>query len=318
MDAGAGNDFVDGGAGNDSIRGGSGNDTIYGGLGNDTVDGGTGNDVIYAGSGDAVSGGDGNDTFLIDASQLNGSPISLTGGEGAETTGDVLNFNGQLLAGSVVITDNDGSGPGKTGTATLLDGTVVNFSQIESIICFAGGTLIDTPHGLRPIDDLSVGDMVLTRDSGPQPLRWIGQRTVSGEGAFAPIQFAPGSIGNTRRLLVSPQHRMLITDYRAAMYYGEEEVITAAEFLLNGDTVVIKPMAEVTYFHLLFDRHELISSDGAWSESYQPGSYSLPGLADKARAELFDLFPSLRWDPNGYGRSVRAAIKRHQAALLAA
>ncbi|MEW9918367.1 Hint domain-containing protein [Marimonas sp. MJW-29] len=152
----------------------------------------------------------------------------------------------------------------------------------------------------------------------PNHLRWKGARTVVGQDAFAPIEFAPGSIGNDKNLLVSPQHRMLIDDYRAAMYFGEDEVITAADFLVNHDSIVKREMDSVTYYHLLFDTHELVMSCGTWSESYQPGSYSLPGLDDRARWELFELFPGLRTDPGTYGPAVRASIKRQQAALLAA
>ncbi|KIN65326.1 Type I secretion target repeat protein [Sulfitobacter noctilucae] len=318
IEAGAGNDIIEAGAGDDTVSGGTGNDTISGGIGSDTLSGDAGDDTLNVGSGDTASGGDGDDTFLIDAGALNGTGLSVVGGEGDETTGDVLDFNGQLLAGSVVLTDSDGPGPGKSGTATLLDGSTVTFSEIESIICFAQGTAVETPYGPRRVEDLAPGDLVLTRDHGPQPLRWVGSRTVAGAGSFAPIQFAPGSIGNKDRLVVSPQHRMLIDDYRASMYFGEDEVLTAAHFLVNGDTVVRREMASVSYFHLLFDTHELVLSGGTWSESYQPGSYSLPGLDDRARDELFRLFPELRSNPNGYGQAVRPSLKRQQGMLLAA
>ncbi len=318
INAGGGNDVVDAGDGNDTVSGGTGNDTISGGLGADVLSGNAGSDTLIVGSGDTANGGGGDDTFLIDATALNGTGLTVVGGEGAETTGDVLNFNGQLLAGSVVITDNDGAGPGKSGTATLLDGSTVTFSEIESIICFTEGTGVETPYGARPVETLAPGDIVLTRDHGPQPLRWVGSRTVAGAGRFAPIEFAPGSIGNKQRLRVSPQHRMLIEDYRASMYFGEEEVLTAADFLVNGDTIVQREVASVTYFHLLFDRHELVLSGGTWSESYQPGSYSLPGLDDCARDELFRLFPKLRSNPNGYGPAARLSLKRQQGMLLAA
>lgn len=318
IEAGAGNDTIFSGEGNDTVNGGTGDDLIQGGAGADILSGDLGDDTIFAGAGDTVSGGDGDDSFLIDAAHLGGGPINITGGEGDETTGDVLDFNGQLLVGSVSISNEDDDAGGKSGTATLLDGTEVTFSEIESIICFADGTMIETPDGPRPIEALKIGDPVETRDDGPQPLVWIGARTLPGLGKFAPIEFAPDSIGNDAVLRVSPQHRVLVEDYRAAMYFGEDEVIVAADFLVNGDTIVQRNMQQVTYYHLLFADHQLVRAAGVWSESFHPGRASLPGLEDAAREELFDLFPELREDPARYGQAVRASVKRHIARLLAA
>ncbi|WP_367876066.1 Hint domain-containing protein [Sulfitobacter sediminis] len=186
VQAGGGNDFVDSGAGDDSVSGGTGNDTIYGGQGADTLSGDSGNDTIYAGVGDTATGGDGDDTFLIDTSQLGGGTITITGGEGAETVGDTLDFNGQLQVGSVVITNADDDAGGKSGTATLLDGTTVTFSEIESIICFANGTAIETPYGPRPVESLMPGDLVLTRDHGPQPSSMEGRTDGGRAGRLCP------------------------------------------------------------------------------------------------------------------------------------
>ena len=318
VNAGDGDDYVDAGLGDDSVSGGSGNDTIQGGHGSDTLSGDAGNDTIYTGSGDVATGGDGDDTFLIDGSQLGGGAINITGGEGDETTGDVLNFNGQLQVGSLVLTEDENGPTGKSGSATLLDGTVVTFSEIESIICFTDGTQIETPYGPRAIESLRIGDLVLTRDHGPQPLRWIGSKTVTGLGALAPVEFAPGSIGNRGLLRVSPQHRMLVEDYRAPLYFGDEEVIAAADFLVNGTTVLRRDVPEVTYFHLLFDDHQLISASGVWSESFHPGGYGISGLSDRSREALFDLRPDLRSNPDGYGSAARMSVRRHEAMLLAA
>jgi hypothetical protein len=318
IEAGGGNDLVYSGEGEDTVHGGTGDDTIYGEAGADSIEGDEGNDTFYAGSGDTISGGDGDDTFLIDTTQIGGGVITLAGGEGAETDGDTLDFGGQLKAGSLFLTSSDQEVDGKTGTATLNDGTTVKFSQMERIICFCAGTQIETPFGPRAIETLRPGDLVLTRDHGPQPLRWLGSRTVTGKGNAAPVHFATGSIGNDAPLSVSPQHRMLISDYRAQMYFGEEEIITAADFLVNDESITRREVASVSYYHLLFERHELVRAAGLWSESFLPGSYSLPGLDGRAREALFAVCPSLRSDPNGYGQAVRPSIRRAQAGLLAA
>jgi hypothetical protein len=318
INAGDGNDVVAAGDDDDTVSGGAGNDTLSGDGGADSLSGDAGNDTFFAGVWDTVSGGDGDDTFLFDPLQLGGGTITIIGGEGDETTGDTLDFNGQLLGGSLNIIDEDSVPGGMSGTATLLDGTTVVFSEIENIICFADGTQIETPYGPRPIESLEPGDLILTRDHGPQPLVWVGSRTVCGLAEHAPVEFAPGSIGNDAALRVSPQHRMLVDDFRAAIYFGDEEIIVAADFLVNDDTITRAPVQSVTYYHLLLEEHQLVMASGVWSESYHPGSFSLPGLEETARNEIYELFPELVDAPDSYGEAARPSIKRHSARLLAA
>ncbi len=313
-----GADTLNGDAGNDTLNGGSGNDILDGGAGDDTLSGGTGNDTITVGQSDTATGGDGDDTFTIDPAQLNGGTITVTGGEGAETLGDTLDFNGQLVLGSIVYSNEDDNSGGLTGTATLLDGTTVNFAEIETIICFVTGAMIDTPTGPRPVESLRAGDQVLTRDNGPQPVRWAGRRTVKTTDKTAPIEFKAGAIGNSARLLVSPQHRMLRAGYRSELYFGTPEVLVSAAHMVNGSDVVQLPKGMATYHHIMFDDHQIISANGVPTESYNPGAYSLPALDPEAREELFRIFPELRLNPAGYGKSARLLVKGQMAPLLAA
>ena len=169
----------------------------------------------------------------------------------------------------------------------------------DTLICFTEGTLIDTPEGPRLIETLEPGDLVTTLANGSQPVRWIGCRHVAGRDLalrrdLQPVEFAPGALGNTRALRVSPQHRMLLTDWRAEVYFGEEQVLVPAKALINGSTVrQVRPAGGVTYVHLLFDRHEIILSEGALSESFHPGEIGLAALDDDQRRELETLFPGL-------------------------
>jgi hypothetical protein len=167
----------------------------------------------------------------------------------------------------------------------------------DVLICFTAGTLIDTPDGPRPIETLEPGDLVTTLDNGSQPVRWIGSRHVTGldlarRRDLQPVEFAPGVLGNTRALLVSPQHRMLLTDWRAQVYFGEDQVLVPAKALVNGASVrQLRPEGGVTYIHLLFDRHEIILSEGALSESFHPGETGLGALDADQRREVERLFP---------------------------
>ena len=78
-----------------------------------------------------------------------------------------------------------------------------------------------------------------TLDQGLQLVYWAGQRKVSWCGSMAPIEIAAGALGNWPRLVVSPQHRMLIEGWRAEIYFGQRQVLSAA-------------------VHLAFEQHEII------------------------------------------------------------
>ena len=139
------------------------------------------------------------------------------------------------------------------------DGTLLNFSEIENIMCFTPGTCIATPKGARDIASLKIGDFVVTRDHGLQPIRWIQSRTVPALDRFAPIRIRPGVvIGQQSDLLVSPQHQMLFQGYRAELLFGESEVFVAAKHLVDGRLVTQEKGGYVTYIHMMFDEHEVV------------------------------------------------------------
>ncbi|WP_163846429.1 Hint domain-containing protein [Pseudooceanicola aestuarii] len=316
IDGGGGDDTILGGQGDDTLIGGAGNDEISGGSGEDFIRGGGGNDTILAGGDDTVSGDDGDDVFRIDPDALTGGgTISITGGEGDETLGDTLDFNGQLDWGSVVITDDDDENGGLTGYATLRDGTVVNFSQIETVLCFAEGTRLSTPKGDIAVEDLAEGDLIDTLDHGPQPIRW---KRASPHGWAAesndqkPVQFKPGSLGAglpRRELVVSPQHRMLVPD-------AEDGQLVAAKALLDLPGVRQQNgRRRVTYHHLFFDRHQVLFAEGAPTESFYPGVAALRSLSAADRNSLRPLL--LHQEGEGYA-PVRPLMKVQCARHLVA
>ncbi|OZB18880.1 MAG: hypothetical protein B7X55_04290 [Rhodobacterales bacterium 34-62-10] len=312
---GGGNDLLDGRGGDDSLYGGDGADTIIGGTGADLIEGGAGDDLIYAGAGDTVTGGAGNDTFLLDPAAMGGGTVTIEGGEADEPGGDTIDFGGLVDWEDVTYTSTDPNA--LSGTATLADGTVISFSNMEGvIICFTAGTMILTAQGPRPVEDLIPGDLVVTRDNGLQPLRWSGRRQVEGRGDFAPIRFEAGVFGNTRPLLVSPQHRMLHRSSTAALYFDTPEVLLSAKHLVDGRSITRAEAVRVTYLHLLFDRHEIIFAEGAATESFHPGHVGLQALSEASREDLFRCFPALRSDPGGYGDTARTCLRKHESRLL--
>ena len=210
-------------------------------------------------------------------------------------------------------------------TAALEDGVTYTVTAVDNnagvpwdvLVCFVSGTWIDTADGPVAVENLELGDLVKTLDHGLQPIRWIGERSVAAHGAFAPICIRKGALGNRRDLFVSPQHRMLLSDGRAELYFGEQEVLVAAKHLVNDKTILPVPGGIISYFHLLFDAHEIILSEGIPSESLHPNQQSLRGISPQSRREVLALFPELASEPAGIGDLARPSLKRHEAALLA-
>ena len=164
------------------------------------------------------------------------------------------------------------------------------------VICFTPGTRILTPEGARLIEDLRPGDLIQTKDNGAEEILWRGSRRMTGARLYAmphlrPIRFRAGALGQGRPeddLLVSPQHRMLVRGAAAAALFNADEVLVAAEDLVNDHSVMVDLIArEVTYIHLLLDRHNVIFANGLETESFHPSNTALD-LEPVARAGRLD------------------------------
>ncbi|MDF0600725.1 Hint domain-containing protein [Psychromarinibacter sp. C21-152] len=189
------------------------------------------------------------------------------------------------------------------------------------------GTLIDVDGGRKPVEELQVGDLVRTKDNGLQPVRWIAARTLDAAALAAdptlrPIRIRAGALGEAkpaRDLIVSPQHCVLLDDWRCQLLFGEDEVLATAQALLNDHSITVDHGARaVTYYHFMFDRHEIVYSNGAETESFHPGQARLGKLDAAKRAELFKLFPELAHDLAAYGPQARATLKPYEAEVLIA
>jgi hypothetical protein len=174
--------------------------------------------------------------------------------------------------------------------------------SVDLIACFTAGTLIATGRGEVKVEELKVGDLVLTVDRGLQAIRWVGSQTLSPKDLarapnLAPIRIEAGALGPDlphATLTVSPQHRCLVRSKIAERMAGEAEVLVAAKHLLGTPGVSVVPTDQpVTYVHLLFDRHELVWSNGAVTESLYLGEQAMTSVDAAARDEILTLFPKL-------------------------
>jgi len=312
--------------GNDVIDGGAGNDTLYGGAGDDTMTGGAGVDVFVVEGADLITDFDGTtgiqgtrgattaDNDFVDLSSFyNEDTLQARNAatDGVDYT-DPLQWLKADFADDGILQGADNlviQGPGLTADNLSTENT--------GVACFTHGTLIATSEGERPIEDLVAGDLIITLDHGYQPIRWIGNTTVEATGRLAPIAIEAGTLGNTRRLLVSPQHRMLLKVWQADLYFGHSEMLAAARMLVNDTTIRPQEGGKVTYYHMLFDAHEIVYAEGAPSESFHPGHMGWGALHEETRQEILELFPQLENENlDAYGSIARCSLKAEEAKLL--
>jgi hypothetical protein len=154
-------------------------------------------------------------------------------------------------------------------------------------VSFSRGTRITMASGeQRLIEDIRVGDRVLTRDNGVQPVRWVGQQTVRATGAFAPIVIKKGAMHNARDLHLSPNQRIFVYQRKDRLGAGQAEVVVRAELLVNDTTVVRSDGGFVDYFQILFDNHEFIFAEGIAAESLTVDQRTSPALPREVQDRL--------------------------------
>jgi hypothetical protein len=244
--------------------------------------------------------------------------VNVLGGNAGEAT-DGYSFSALSTDeyGSLAFDETDGTftfsinraAVFQSGSNQVVEFTITGTSGADSdddlitinlLICVARGTMIDTDHGRKPVEDLRVGDLVATKDGSLRPLRWLASRKLSSSDLAAdpslqPIRIAADTFGPglpLRDLVVSPQHRVLVSDWRAEFLFGAPDVLAPAKALVNEISITVDTtLAPVEYFHMLFDEHEVVFTEGLPTESLNPGLYSFQELGDAACVELRRLFP---------------------------
>lgn len=328
--------LLSGGAGNDRITAGEGDDRLFGGDGDDVMFGAGGNDYLDGGDGaDEMSGGEGNDTFSV----TNGDHIidfnmgaNQNFDDGDQSNNDFVDlsayYNPTALAAYNAQHGTNYRTPiewlradqADDGRLNMVDGFTLRIDSNgnptdganltydnTNVVCFSSDVLIEALQGSLRAGELNVGDLVYTRDNHLQPIRWIGKRHISAETLAAnpqirPIRIKKGALGAgtpTTDLVVSPQHRMLVSSRIAQRMFGTDEVLIAAKQLLKVEGVdVADDIQEVTYVHFSFDQHEIVSANGAASESLYFGAEALKTIGAQALAEVCTIFPELADEGN--------------------
>lgn len=152
---------------------------------------------------------------------------------------------------ALVMTVDDGSNPTPDNTILVVS-------------CFRRGTRLATPHGAIAVEDLRVGDRVMTLE-GEAPISWIGRRAVDctrhvRPKAVWPVRVAADAFGPgapARDVYLSPDH---------AVY--AEDMLVPVKHLINGSNITQVQVAQVEYFHVELPRHDVVLAEGLPVESY--------------------------------------------------
>jgi len=162
-------------------------------------------------------------------------------------------------------------------------------------VCFSNGTYLATPEGEKPIEQLRVGDLVLTADRGGQPIAWLFTKTwtpieVAAAPNLAAVLIRKDALGTglpSRDLRLSQQHRVLVQGAIAQRMFGTDQVLVPAKALLQLSGVVLDfPDQDITYYHIMLERHEIVFSSGLQTESLFLGIQALSSIPEPALAEI--------------------------------
>ncbi len=196
-----------------------------------------------------------------------------------------------------------------TPLGSVTSDTGAGSTPYDNLLCFTAGMLIPTPDGLRMVEDLKVGDLILTYDNGPQPITWTGTTALSElelarHRNLRPVMMPRGRLGAQRNLVFSPQHRVLIDGLVLELATGHAEALAAIGHL--RPVCVPAPVdGPVIYHHIACQDHQIVAVEGLLVETL----FAIPGDADAVTAEGAD----------ATGRvAARPILKRWEAEFVAA
>ncbi|KAE9631572.1 Hint domain-containing protein [Parasedimentitalea maritima] len=272
---------------------------------------------------EAGAGPGGDDEFHIDLSGFDddfsmtvksmdpGDCFVFTGFDSYSTVGNVWTFD---------YTGSDGQSHSVSIDVESANGTGV----ASVVVCFVRGSRILTAVGELPVEQLERGDQVFCGDGKCRPIQWIGSAALDGHELrthpeLCPIRFAPNSLAPgspVGELMLSPQHRVLLKNWRAEMLFGEPEVLVTASSLTNDDTIRPVLTGDVEYFHILLEGHHTVWANGVECETLMPAEMAQTALSGAARGEICQLFPEIVTDLSSFGSLCHPLLKPYETQTL--
>lgn len=198
---------------------------------------------------------------------------------------------------SLVVSASSGNGNGNN------DSLIVSVQvDADAVPCFAAGTMIETEVGARPVEQLELGDQVITLNGQLMPIRWIGSRTLDSATLkrcpnLKPVLIKRSAFGEglpNKDLYVSPQHRIFVSGWRAELLFGESDVFVPAIHLVNEKSIIRdNSNKQVSYFHFATEEHQVVFANSLPAETLYPGDVALSAVSRSAAQELKMIFPEL-------------------------
>ncbi len=182
---------------------------------------------------------------------------------------------------------------------------------------FLRGTRITLADGRqRQAELLHPGDLVLTRDNGPQPLRLVLRRTLRRAGDLAPVVIPQGVLSNAGDLVVSQDQRLFLYQRGPRRLSDSAATLVRARDLVDGQSVTLQRGGHADYVSLVFDRHEVIYAECIPAESLLVNEATRPLMPEDDRAALAEKLPGLSQAPVPAAEAASGALKAAHGWLL--
>ncbi len=257
----------------------------------------------------------GKDVYVIDASAFPSFP-NMKSGEGVSLSENGTVYSFLSYGSGSSFTANNGPAVGLTSTEIPSTGgneTVVSNDGGDTYVvdpnpnpgvipCLTLGTHIQTPDGSVKIENLQRGMPVTTISGENKNLLAIFSRRLTQSDLLQnpklyPVRITAGALGKGLPevdLLVSRQHRILVSSPIVTRMFGVPETLIAAIKLVELPGIFVDTsVTEVTYFHLLFENHEVVFAEGAPTESLLLGLEAVKSLPQSLIDEIDAIFGDL-------------------------
>jgi hypothetical protein len=137
-----------------------------------------------------------------------------------------------------------------------------------AVVCFAEGTLILTPRGEVAIEELKVGDLVVTSSGAHRPIKWVGHKTFDLRNLprthpARPVRIAADAFGPAR-----PSRDLFLSAPHSVRVDLCGDMLINIGTLINGATIARFEADEITYWHVELDSHDILFASNLGAESY--------------------------------------------------
>ena len=224
--------------------------------------------LVSNGTGDPGSGGKATTGLIGLTGVVTGNSVSLFA-----TNATIGDLNATALYGITDTLSSTAAATSTTESFTQLasapaDSNIRGVAFAPSVACYVSGTMIKTTRGEIAVEQLAVGDLVVTASGDHRPIRWLGHQSHRCEGPVQPrstwpVRVAAGAFGPRKPsadLFLSPGHSVcvnVITD-----------VLVPIQELVNGSTIAYVEVDEVTYWHIELDLHDVLVANNLPAESF--------------------------------------------------